>query len=95
MLFIIYAKDKPGALDLRMETRAAHLEYVAETGDAIKIAGPMLADDGETLIGSMLIIDFESREEAEQWAALDPYARAGLFESVEITPWKWLIGTPQ
>ena len=95
MLFAIYAKDKPNALEVRMTNRAAHLEYVAQLGSVVKVAGPLLADDGETLIGSLLIIEFDTGNEAEQWMALDPYSRAGLFESVEIHPWKWLIGAPE
>jgi len=93
MLFHIFAKDKPGAIDLRLETREPHLEYVSATGEAVKIAGPILDDDGQ-LIGSVLIVDFPDQNAAEQWVALDPYTRAGLFESVEIHPWKWIIGAP-
>ena len=43
-------------------------------------------------MGSMLIIDCADQAAAEQWAALDPYAQAGLFESTEIYPWKWTLG---
>lgn len=95
MLFAIYAKDKAGALELRMKTRPTHLEFIAQSGEAVKVAGPLLADDGETSIGSLLIVEFETFEATEQWAALDPYSRAGLFESVEIHPWKWVIGSPE
>lgn len=93
MLFVIYAKDKPGALALRLETRASHLEYIDASGEKVKLAGPLLGDDAKPL-GSMLIIECESLEAANQWAALDPYARAGLFQSIEIHPWKWVIGAP-
>jgi len=94
MLFIIYAKDRPGALDLRLETRDTHLEFIDASGDTVKIAGPLLDAEAKS-IGSMLIIECKDQAAAEQWAALDPYARAGLFESVEVHPWKWIVGAPE
>ena len=93
MLFHIYAKDKPGALELRLSTREAHLEFIEASGETVKLAGPLLDHDGKPK-GSVLIIECEDQAAADQWAALDPYARAGLFESVEITPWNWIIGAP-
>ena len=32
------------------------------------------------------------RDQAKAWAADDPYAKAGLFASVELTAWKKVIG---
>jgi len=94
MLFVIYAKDRPGALSLRLETRETHLEFIDASGDTVKLAGPLL--DGEDKpMGSVLIIECKDQAAADQWAALDPYARAGLFESVEVHPWKWVIGAPE
>jgi uncharacterized protein YciI len=93
MLFVIYAKDKPGALNLRLETREAHLEFIDASGDTVVIAGPLLDAEGKPK-GSMLIVDCENHAAAEQWAALDPYAKAGLFADVEIHPWNWVIGAP-
>lgn len=95
MLYAIYAKDKPDAVDLRMSTRATHLEFIDQSGDKVKVAGPILAEDEQTSIGSLIILEAESASAAAEWAALDPYARAGLFESVVITPWKWIIGNPE
>jgi uncharacterized protein YciI len=59
---------------------------------SVKTAGPFLADDGETMIGTLLILDVASRADAEAFATNDPYHKAGLFESVEVLPWKHLIG---
>jgi len=94
MLYSFYCLDKPGAEHVRLENRNNHLEFIASYGDAVKIAGPMLSDDGGSMAGSILIAEHESLDAAKEWAALDPYARAGLFESVDIRPWKWIIGAP-
>ncbi|EFG9941320.1 hypothetical protein BL470_005420, partial [Escherichia coli] len=44
--------------------------------------------------GSLVVIDVADRSAAEAFAANDPYARAGLFESVEIKPWNWVFNKP-
>ena len=91
-LYLVNARDKPDALALRMDNRPAHLEWAKSYADRIWMAGPVLADDGETFAGSTFVIEFDSLEEARSWAAQDPYARAGLFATVEIMPFKWLLG---
>jgi uncharacterized protein len=90
MLVALIARDKPGALQTRLDNRAAHLAYIAETGNVTQ-AGPLLdADDG--MIGSLVILDVVDMPAAHDWAANDPYAKAGLFQSVELIPWKKVIG---
>lgn len=87
MYFVITCKDKEGGLPLRMETRPAHVEFLEAHLDNMLAAGPTLDAEGNPS-GSVLIMDFDSIEDAENWAAQDPYAKAGLFESVSITAWK-------
>ena len=94
MLFAVICKDKAEALDVRMENRPAHLEFLAGLGDTLKAGGPF-CDDGDMPIGSMLMIEAQNRSEIEAIAARDPYAKAGLFQSVEITVWKWLLKNPE
>ena len=89
-LYALICLDKPGHGDLRRDTRAAHLAYVAETGVVVQ-AGPFL-DEAEAMIGSLIVLDVADRAAAEAWAADDPYARAGLFKSVTLHRWKKVIG---
>ena len=91
-LFLVNARDKANSADLRQATRQAHLEWAGESRHKIAMAGPVLSDDGETMIGSTFVIEFETLDEAKSWAAEDPYAKAGLFERTEIIPFIWLIG---
>ncbi len=90
MLVALMAWDKPGALQTRMENRKAHLAYVEKTGIVVQ-AGPFLNDKDE-MIGSLIILDVEELADAERWAKSDPYAEAGLFESVRLTKWKRVVG---
>lgn len=91
-LFLMNARDKAGASELRLANRQAHLEWASEVAHRIAMAGPVLSDDGNTMIGSTFVIEFDSLDEAKAWAAEDPYAKAGLFERTEIIPFMWLIG---
>ncbi|WP_419740616.1 YciI family protein [Ruegeria sp.] len=89
MLIALIARDKPGALQTRLDNRSDHLAYIEETG-VVSQAGPLL--DGDAMIGSLVILDVEDLAAAQSWADNDPYAKAGLFQSVELIPWKKVIG---
>lgn len=82
--------DKPGHLHIRKENRSAHLAHIEASG-VVEMAGPFLSEAGE-MTGSLVILSVETLNEARDWAASDPYAKAGLFESVDIREWKKVIG---
>ncbi len=85
MLYIIYQEDGPGSAELREHYKPAHFDYLAEHEDILVLGGALLADDGETRIGSVLIINVPSREDAERFSANEPLRRAGVFREVKIT----------
>jgi uncharacterized protein len=91
MLFVITAFDRPGALELRMQIRPAHLDYLKSQRARIKLGGPLL-NDQEQPVGSLLIIEAEDRNAAEAFADGDPYRRQGVFERVEIRAWRAALG---
>ena len=91
-LFLVNARDKPDSLALRMENRPDHLDWAKAHAGKIRMAGPVFADDGESFAGSTFVVEFDTLDDAKRWAAEDPYAKAGLFASVEIVPFKWLLG---
>ncbi|WP_029058083.1 YciI family protein [Stappia stellulata] len=94
MLYALICTDKPGALEVRKANREDHLAFLAAMGDKLKAAGPFLDDDGG-MTGSLVVIEATSRDEALAVSQEDPYARAGLFESVEIRPWNWALKNPE
>ena len=94
MLFALICTDKPGSLELRMKVRPDHLAHLASLGDRLKAAGPFTNDEGLPT-GSLVIIEAETRAAAEKLAASDPYAKAGLFASVDVRPWKWTLKNPE
>ena len=90
MPYVLICRDRPEAAGVRAATRDAHLAYLTASG-IVALAGPLM-DDAGAMNGSMLVIDAADRAAAEAFAAADPYARAGLFASVEILAWKRVIG---
>jgi uncharacterized protein YciI len=89
MRVAVICRDRPGALEVRLANRQAHLDYIAASG-VVEMAGPLI--EGGEMAGSLLILDVPDVPAAEAWAAGDPYARAGLFESVLIREWRRVIG---
>lgn len=96
MLFAIICTDKPGQTQTRMDNRPDHVAYLEKLNAAgtLKFAGPFL-DDNEQPRGSLVMVEAESREAAAAIAAKDPYALAGLFETVEIHRWNWTFNNPE
>lgn len=88
MLFAIQCIDRDDRPGLRAETRAAHLAYLDGFAGRMIAAGALLSDDGATPVGSLIVIDLEDRAACDAFAAADPYAKAGLFASVTIRPWR-------
>jgi uncharacterized protein YciI len=81
--------DKAGALQTRLDNRAAHLAHIDASG-VVEMAGPFLQDGA--MIGSLIILVVPDMAAAQDWAANDPYALAGLFQSVTLREWKKVIG---
>ncbi len=94
MLFAALCHDKPDHLAVRLATRDAHVDWLKGMGSRVRIAGPFLDDAAEIMQGSIVVIEAESLAEAKAIFATDPYAVAGLFDSVEIRPWRWVVGAP-
>ncbi len=91
MLFVVSCIDKTDHAEVRAANRPAHVDYLRSFMDQLFAAGPTLTDDGEGMNGSVIIIEFESAADAQNFADNDPYKKAGLFESVSIRPWKKVL----
>lgn len=88
MLFVIHALDRAGALDTRLAHYDAHKAFLSDTaphGVQIVMSGPLVADDGERMIGSMFLVEASDRPTVERFNAADPFHAAGIWERVSIT----------
>lgn len=95
MIYVILCKDRPGALQVRLDNRPAHLDHLnaLDADGKLHFAGPFLGPDGKPN-GSMVAVEAADEAQARAIADADPYAKAGLFESVEFRPWNWVFNKP-
>lgn len=94
MLCTIICYDKANSVELRMATRPTHLKWIEASGITFTYVGPLLADDGQTPKGSLFVGDFASLDAARSLAKSDPYALAGLFETVSVHPTRKVFPAP-
>ncbi|KAE9525999.1 YciI family protein [Testudinibacter aquarius] len=95
MYYVIFAQDKPGTLQQRLAVREQHLARLTalQSEDRLLVAGPNPAIDDENpgeagFSGSTVIARFDSLQQAQQWAAADPYVTAGVYGDVIVKPFK-------
>ena len=98
MLYAIIADDVPDSLENRLATRPAHLERLNALRDQgrLILAGPHPAIDTDEpgdagFSGSLIVAEFNSLEDAEAWAADDPYRHAGVYAKVTVKPFKKVL----
>ncbi|PSU66669.1 YciI family protein [Photobacterium phosphoreum] len=98
MWYVIFSQDVENSLERRMSIREQHLARLKELQqqDRLLVAGPMPAIDSENpgeagFTGSTVIADFESLEQAQQWANADPYIDAGVYANVIVKPFKKVL----
>jgi uncharacterized protein YciI len=98
MLYVILGRDRLGSLSKRLEVRPNHLARIdplVQVG-RILLAGPMPNVDSENpgdagFSGSLIVAEFDSIDQARTWAEADPYMTEGVFESVEVFPFKQVL----
>ncbi len=98
MWYAIEGHDRTGTLQARLEARAAHLARLVALRDAgrLLVAGPCPAIDAEDpgpagFSGSIVIAEFESLAAARAWADADPYVHAGVYERVDVRPFRAVL----
>jgi uncharacterized protein YciI len=98
MLFAFVLRDAPGMAARRAEIRPEHKAYLGAVADRIAFAGPLLDEAGD-MSGSLLVIDFADRAAALAWLAAEPFTRAGVYGSREVTAfrnlWPQQAGFPE
>jgi uncharacterized protein YciI len=95
MWYAIIGQDIPNSLEKRMATRPAHVARLQELQKQgrLLLAGPFPAvdaiDPGEAgFTGSLIVAEFSSLTEAQDWAKADPYAIAGVYADVFVKPFR-------
>jgi hypothetical protein len=98
MLYVIHGVDVANSLDKRLSVRAQHLERLQQLQQEgrVLLAGPLPAIDSEDpgpagFTGTFIVAEFESLDEAKAWIAADPYVSNGVFERVDVFPFRQVL----
>ncbi|MBW8182141.1 YciI family protein [Shewanella nanhaiensis] len=98
MWYMISSQDVENSLDKRLAARPEHLARLQQLADEgrLLVAGPHPAIDNENpgeagFTGSLVVADFDSLNEAQAWADVDPYIAAGVYENVIVKPFKRVL----
>jgi uncharacterized protein YciI len=91
-MFAVHCRDKSTASPLRAAHRPEHLEYVKGSGAAIVGAGPLINAEGHAE-GGLFLLDVADAGAAHQWAEGDPFARLGVYETVNVHEWRYVFGS--
>lgn len=92
MRYVIQCLDGEGRLPARLQHRPAHKAYLADCGVDIRLSGPLVADDGETMIGSLFVVEVPDRAAAERFNREDPFSVHGIWDQVSIHAFLDLTG---
>jgi uncharacterized protein len=85
--FVIHAVDRPGALNVRAKHYRAHRIHLDRAGDhgvSVITAGTLVAEDGETPVGSLFVLEAPNRASIEACTGSDPYRVNGVWEKVDV-----------
>jgi len=95
MYYAIISQDIEESLEKRKSVRADHIARLQSMQDEgrLLIAGPHPKIDSEDpgpagFTGSLIVVEFDSLEDAQVWADADPYIAAGVYEKVIVKPFK-------
>ena len=98
MYFAVIATDKQGVAEKRSGLQDSFIAYLRDHPDhpdvTVHEGGPMLADDGESIVGLLLVVDAPSREAAQAFATGSPFGTAGIFADLQVRQWDWRTGRP-
>lgn len=86
MHYVIHCLDYPGAVQRRLDHYDAHKAYLGAAAIKTVISGPLMADDETTMIGSCFVVEAATLDEVTAFNAADPFAKAGLWQTVSIRP---------
>ncbi|MCY4088109.1 MAG: YciI family protein [Actinomycetia bacterium] len=98
MYAVAFVTHKPGRVQAGSEIQGTFIDYLQNhpehPGVVVHNAGPTLADDSETIVGLLLIVEAPSLEAAQAFLADSPYGKADVFAEAQIRPWDWKTGRP-
>ena len=98
MYFVVIGTDKPGIGEKRSDLQDSFIAYLRDHPGHPEVTvhegGPMLAEDGESIVGLLLVVEAPSHGAAQAFAAESPFGRAEIFADLTVRQWDWRTGRP-
>lgn len=98
MFYAVIAEDKPNSLEKRLAVRPEHLERIKQLNNEgrLLLAGPHPSIDAEDpgeagFSGSLIVAQFNSLDDAKQWAEADPFVKAGVYNKITVKPFRKVL----
>ena len=89
MQAMFHALDQPGAGALRQKFREAHEAYLAKHASMVMARGPLVTDDGEQPIGSVLLLDVSDMDAARAFMEQEPFYSNGVYKDINFHRWRF------
>lgn len=98
MIFALWCIDKPGTAEVRARLLQEHRAYWSAMRDKMAFGGPLTTNAGDAIVGSLIVVEFDSRKALDDWLSQEPFVVGGLYESVTIhdfrNVWPQQVGFP-
>lgn len=88
MEFVVHCIDHDDAISRRLAFYEEHKAYLAAAPVKTVISGPLLAPDGETMIGSLFVVDAPDQRAVEEFNRADPFHRENVWKTINIHPFQ-------
>ena len=95
MLWVILCVDNPNTEAIREQHLQPHRDYLQSQKNILVLAGATQSDDGRKAIGSLFVVNVDSREKAKAFSDGDPFTQNGVFSSITITRMRKGQGNPE
>lgn len=85
MLWVISCTDNPNTAAIRDSVLQPHRDYLGSQKHILVLAGATQNDEGTEAVGSLFVVNVNSRDEAKRFSDGDPFTQKGVFKSITIT----------
>jgi uncharacterized protein YciI len=88
-LLIAHDGDDDHALNRRLQAREQHIALGDDMfANGSMLYGGALLDEQEKMIGSVLVLDFPTRQELDAWLKIEPYVLGDVWRRIDVQPFR-------
>ncbi len=85
MTYLVIGRDHKDGFERRQQNRAAHLEGAKKLKEEGKLLYAVAILENGKMAGSVMVMNFDSEAELNDWKANEPYLTGNVWGSIEIS----------